>query len=163
MGTLGEGVWIEPPVHVSYGSHVHLGAGFYANFNCVFVDDAQIHIGSGVMFGPNVTLTTAGHPVDPRLREGGRQYSLPITIGDDVWLGANVVVLPGVSIGAGTVVGAGSVVTRSLPGRVIAAGVPARVHRSIGPEDAVFERRVEPPLREVTSPIYQGRGPSSPS
>ena len=141
IGTLGEGAWIEPPLRVMYGSHVHLGTGFYANVGCVLVDDAQIHVGDRVMFGPNVTLSTAGHPVAPELRVGGRQFSLPITIGDDVWLGAGVVVLPGVTIGDGTVVGAGSVVTRSLPTGVVATGVPARVVRPIGPEDRDFVRR----------------------
>ena len=99
--------WIEPPFHVSYGSHVHVGDGFYANFNLVLVDDADIHIGDRVMIAPNVTISTAGHPTVPEERVGGWQFSLPVRIEDDVWIGANVVILPGVTIGAGSVIGAG--------------------------------------------------------
>ncbi|KRD43594.1 galactoside O-acetyltransferase [Cellulomonas sp. Root930] len=131
LGSVGEGVWIEPPFHVSYGSHVHIGSHFYANFNLVIVDDASVVIGDRVMIAPNVTLSTAGHPTVPEERAGGRQFSLPVRIEDDVWIGSNVVVLPGVTIGAESVIGAGSVVTHDIPPRVVAVGVPCRVVRSV--------------------------------
>lgn len=136
FGTLGREAWVEPPLHVAYGSHVHVGDDFYANFGTTFVDDADVHVGDRVMFGPHVTITTAGHPLDPELRATLQQYSLPVRIEDDVWLGAHVVVLPGVTVGRGSVVGAGSVVTRDVPPGVVAAGVPCRVLRPLGPQDA---------------------------
>ena len=141
LGAMGESVWIEPPFLAAYGSHTYIGERFYANFNLVIVDDADVHIGDRVMFGPNVTITTAGHPVEPSLRADGTQFSLPVHIEDDVWLGGNVVVMPGVTIGAGSVVGAGSIVTRDIPSRVVAVGVPCRVVRPIGPEDQALRMR----------------------
>ena len=131
LGSVGPEVWIEPPLHVSYGSHVHVGSSFYANFNLVLVDDADIHIGDRVMIAPNVTISTAGHPTVPEERVGGWQFSLPVRIEDDVWIGSNVVILPGVTIGSGSVIGAGSVVTHDVPPRVVAVGVPCRVLRSV--------------------------------
>lgn len=129
---------IEPPFHANWaGRHVHLGAGFYANFNLTLVDDGPIHIGANVLFGPNVTITTAGHPVLPELRPSS-QFNRPVTIGDNVWLGANVVVMPGVTIGSNSVVGADSVVTRDIPANVVAVGVPCRVLRTIGQHDREF-------------------------
>jgi galactoside O-acetyltransferase len=141
LGSAGEGLWIEPPLNVSYGSHTHFGASCYVNFNLVIVDDADVFIGDRVQFAPNVTITTTGHPVDPELRAGGRQFSAPVRIEDDVWIGSNVVILPGVTIGAGAVIGAGSVVSKNIPARVVAVGVPCRVLRPIGPADAEFSRR----------------------
>lgn len=135
LGSVGSGAWVEPPFHVSYGSHVHVGDAFYANFNLVLVDDADIHIGDRVMIAPNVTISTAGHPTVPEERVGGWQFSLPVRIEDDVWIGANVVILPGVTVGAGSVIGAGSVVTRDIPPRVVAVGSPCRVLRSVDDED----------------------------
>ncbi|WP_028045797.1 sugar O-acetyltransferase [Cellulomonas sp. URHE0023] len=131
LASAGDGIWIEPPFHVSYGSHVHIGDGFYANFNLVLVDDADIHIGDRVLIAPNVTISTAGHPTVPEERVGGWQFSRPVRIEDDVWIGANVVILPGVTVGAGSVIGAGSVVTRDIPARVVAVGSPCRVVRSV--------------------------------
>ena len=113
----------------------------YANFNLVIVDDADVHIGDRVLFGPNVTITTAGHPVEPALRADGSQYSVPVNIEDDVWIGGNAVVMPGVTIGEGSVIGAGSVVTRDIPSRVVAVGIPCRVARPVGPEDQAFRFR----------------------
>lgn len=135
LGAVGTGCWIEPPLRASYGTHVHVGDDFYANFNLTLVDDAEIHIGDRVMIAPNVTITTAGHPVHPDLRVGGNQFSLPVHIEDDVWIGSNVVILPGVRIGAGSIVGAGSVVTRDVPPMVVAVGVPCRVLRPITDAD----------------------------
>lgn len=128
--------WIEPPINIAYGIHTSIGENFYANFNLTLVDDAMITIGDNVLIAPNVTISTAGHPVDPTARHSGKFFSLPITIEDGVWLGSGVIINPGVTIGRNTVIGAGSVVTRSIPANVVAAGVPCRVLREITPEDA---------------------------
>ncbi len=138
LGSIGEGCHIEPPFHASWGKHSHLGNRVYANFNLTLVDDTDIHIGDDVLIGPNVTLTTAGHPVDPRLRAQAYQFNLPITVGRNVWIGANAVVLPGITIGENTVIGAGSVVTKDVPPNVVAVGAPARVLRHIGAQDRAF-------------------------
>lgn len=135
MGSLGESCWIEPPLRVAYGTHIHIGNHFYANFNLTVVDDATVTIGNNVMIAPNVTLATAGHPIDPDIRITGQQFSLPIVIEDNVWLGTGVIVNPGVTIGRNSVIGAGSVVTKSIPPDVVAAGVPCRVLRPITASD----------------------------
>ncbi|MCD7929788.1 MAG: sugar O-acetyltransferase [Clostridiales bacterium] len=133
---IGEGCYIEPPFHANWaGHHVHFGKNIYANFNLTLVDDTHIYVGDCTMFGPNVTIATAGHPVLPELREQGIQYNAPVHIGRNCWLGAGVIVLPGVTIGDNTVVGAGSVVTKDLPANVVAVGNPCRVLRAIGEKD----------------------------
>lgn len=131
-------MFIETPVHMSYGKHVHLGDNFYANFNLVMVDDGEIFIGDKVMIGPNVTICTTGHPVYPLYREMVAHYSLPIHIGNNVWIGAHSVVLPGVTIGDNAVIGAGSIVTRDIPENVVAAGNPCRVLREITERDKEY-------------------------
>ncbi len=136
---IGEDCYIEPPLRSNWGGrHVHFGRGVYANFNLTLVDDTHIYVGDDTMIGPNVTLATAGHPVLPELREKGYQYNESVRIGKNCWLGAGVIVLPGVSIGDGTVVGAGSVVTRDLPANVVAVGNPCRVLRPISEHDREF-------------------------
>ena len=136
---IGEDCYIEPPLRSNWGGrHVHFGRGVYANFNLTLVDDTHIYVGDYTMIGPNVTLATAGHPVLPELREKGYQYNESVRIGKNCWLGAGVIVLPGVSIGDGTVVGAGSVVTRDLPANVVAVGNPCRVLRPISEHDREF-------------------------
>lgn len=133
---IGENCYIEPPLHASWGGkQVHFGHNVYANFHLTLVDDTAIHVGDNVMFGPNVTLTTGTHPIHPALRRKQVQYNLPITIGNNVWIGANSVVLPGVKIGDNSVIGAGSVVTRDIPSGVVAVGIPCRVLREIGEKD----------------------------
>ena len=114
LANMGENCYIEPPLHANWGCHTHLGNNVYANFNLTLVDDTDIYIGDSVMLGPNVVLATAGHPVDPELRRLVYQFNQPIHIGNNVWLGAGVIVLPGVTIGDNSVVGAGSVVTKDL-------------------------------------------------
>lgn len=141
FGDVGVNAFVETPLHVAYGSNTFVGDEFYANFNLVLVDDGEVHIGDRVLFGPNVTITTTGHPVHPETRRGGQQFSVPVRIEDDVWLGGQVVVLPGVTIGAGSVIAAGAVVTRDVPPGVVAGGVPCRVLRPIGPDDAAFAYR----------------------
>ena len=138
LGSHGENIFFEPPIHMSYGSHVHIGNNFYANFNLVMVDDGQIYIGDKVMIGPNVTLCTTGHPVYPLYREMVAHYSLPIHIGNNVWIGAHSVILPGVTIGDNTVIGAGSIVTRDIPANVVAVGNPCRVMREISDHDKEY-------------------------
>lgn len=127
---IGKGCYIEPPFHANFGGrHVHFGDDVYANFNLTLVDDTHIYVGSGTMFGPNVTVVTATHPTDPALRAQGLQYNLPVRIGRNCWLGAGAIILPGITIGDNTTVGAGAVVTKSLPANVVAVGNPARVMR----------------------------------
>ena len=136
---IGEGCYIEPPLHANFGGrHCHWGKHIYANFNLTMVDDTGIYVGDNTMFGPNVVLATAGHPIFPELREKGCQYNVPIHIGKNCWLGAGVIVLPGVTIGDNTVVGAGSVVTKDLPANVVAVGNPCRVLREIGEHDREY-------------------------
>jgi maltose O-acetyltransferase len=121
---------IEPNFFCDYGFNIHIGHGFYSNHNLTILDVCRVDIGDRVMFGPNVMLSTATHPVDPVTRRD-TGYGAPIKIGDNSWLGGNVSVLPGISIGRNSVVGAGSVVTRDLPDNVVAAGNPCRVIRSV--------------------------------
>ena len=136
---IGEGCYIEPPLHANFGGHhVHFGEWVYANYNLTLVDDTHIYVGDNTMFGPNVTLATAGHPIDPELRARGLQYNMPIRIGRNCWLGAGVIVMPGVTIGDNTVIGAGSVVTKDIPSGVVAVGNPCRVLRPVGEHDRQF-------------------------
>ncbi len=136
LAEAGENCYVEPPLHANWGGrHVHFGRNVYANFNLTLVDDADIYVGDCVMFGPNVTVATAGHPIEPGLRRQAMQYNAEVRIGSNVWIGAGAVILPGVTIGDDTVVGAGSVVTKDLPAGVVAAGCPCRVLRPIGPRD----------------------------
>jgi len=131
LGEVGEGTELRPPVYVDYGSHLRVGARCFANYGLVALDVAPIVIGDDVQMGPNVQLLTPTHPLEPEARRAKWEAAQPITIGDNVWLGGGVIVLPGVTIGANTVVGAGSVVTRDLPADVVAVGNPARVVRRL--------------------------------
>lgn len=144
---IGEDCYVEPPLHSNFGGgHVHLGKNVYANFNLTLVDDTHIYVGDYTMLGPNVVIATAGHPILPELREQAYQYNMPVHIGKNCWLGAGVIVLPGVSIGDNTVVGAGSVVTKDLPANVVAVGNPCRVLREIGERDREYywrDRKIE--------------------
>lgn len=139
---IGEDCYIEPPLHSNFGGrHVRFGRGVYANYNLTLVDDTFIEVGDYVMFGPNVTVATAGHPVLPELREQGLQYNLPVKIGRNCWIGAGAILLPGVTIGENTVIGAGSVVTRDIPAGVVAVGNPCRVLRPVSEHDRVYYTR----------------------
>lgn len=136
---IGEDCYIEPPLHANWaGKHVHFGKGVYANFNLTLVDDTHIYVGDYTMFGPNVVLATAGHTILPELRPLAYQYNMPIHIGKNCWLGAGVIVLPGVTIGDNTVIGAGSVVTKDIPANVVAVGNPCKVLREINEHDKKF-------------------------
>src|SRR5262249_42315544 len=132
FGSVGEGVVVNPPFRCDYGRYIEIGARTFVNYDCVLLDVAPIRIGAACQLATFVQLLTAAHPIDPEPRRDGWEYALPITIGDNVWLGGGVDVCPGVAIGDNTVVGAGAVVTRDLPADVVAAGVPARVLRAIG-------------------------------
>lgn len=144
---IGDGCYIEPPLRANWGGHfVHFGKNIYANFNLTLVDDTHIYVGDATMFGPNVTIATAGHPILPELREQAYQYNMPVRIGKNCWLGAGVIVMPGVTIGDNTVIGAGSIVTKDIPANVVAVGNPCRVMREIGEHDREYyfkECRIE--------------------
>ncbi len=135
LGGVGKNCYVEPPLHANWGCNTYMGDDVYANFNLTLVDDVKITIGSHVMFGPNVTVATAGHPVEPNLRSRQAQYNLPVNIGDNVWIGAGSVILPGVTVGDNTVIGAVSIVTKDIPANVVAYGNPCRVVREIGERD----------------------------
>ena len=146
LGHLGEGTLMLGPIRFHYGSHTSIGSGCFMNFNFTVQDDAKVTIGDRCLFGPGCTVVTPLHPLRPHERQGvlcrdGQTrflcYAKPVTIGSDCWFGANVTVCPGVTVGDGCVIGAGSVVTRDIPAGTFAAGVPAKVIRPIGPEDAI--------------------------
>lgn len=146
LAEIGENCYVEPPFHANFGgAHLHFGKGVYANFNFTVVDDTHIYVGDYTMFGPNVVLATAGHPILPELRQQAYQYNMPVHIGKNCWLGAGVIVLPGVTIGDNTVIGAGSVVTKDIPSNVVAVGNPCRVLREVNSHDREFyfwDRRI---------------------
>lgn len=152
---IGEDCWIEPPLHANWGGRfVRFGSCVYANFNLTLVDDTHITVGDHTMLGPNVVIATGGHPLLPELRERGLQYNMPVHIGRNCWLGAGVIVLPGVTIGDNAVIGAGSVVTRDVPPNVLALGSPCRVLRELGEHDRAFyyrDRRIDSSLLEPDS------------
>lgn len=139
MGDVGKDCYIEPPFRANWGGrHVHFGDGVYANFGLTCVDDTHIYVGSHTLFGPNVVLATAGHPMMPELRKHGIQYNMPIHIGENCWLGAGVIVVPGVTIGDNVVIGASSVVTKDIPSNSVAMGTPCRVVRQINDHDKEY-------------------------
>ena len=133
-----ENIYFEPPFHCEYGNHIEVGENFYANVNGIMLDVGKITIGDNVLFGPNVSIYTAGHPIHPESRNSGYEYGIPVTIGSNVWIGGSCVILPGVSIGNNVVIGAGSVVTKDIPDNVCAAGNPCRVIREITDADRPF-------------------------
>lgn len=136
---IGEGCYIEPPLHANFGGrHVHFGKNVYANFNLTLVDDTHIYVGDNTMIGPNVTIASAGHPILPELREKGYQFNMPVHIGKNCWIGAGVVIVPGINIGYNTVIGAGSIVTKDIPANSVAVGNPCRVIREINDRDREY-------------------------
>ena len=136
---IGNNCYIEPPMRSNWGGHhVHFGNNVYANFNLTLVDDTHIYIGDNTMIGPNVTIATAGHPILPELRLKAYQYNAAVRIGKNCWLGAGVIVLPGVSIGDNSVIGAGSIVTKDVPSNVVAVGNPCKVLSQINERDKQY-------------------------
>jgi maltose O-acetyltransferase len=127
----GVGLWLQPPFYCDYGFNMVVGDKVFFNFNCVVLDVAQVRIGSRTLFGPNVQVYTATHPIDHRERASGLEYAMPITIGEDVWIGGSAVICPDVTIGDRSVIGAGSVVTKDIPADVFAAGNPCRVIKQL--------------------------------
>jgi galactoside O-acetyltransferase len=138
FGSIGENVWMEPPIRMSYGSNTTVGNNVYINFNLTVVDDYKVTIGNDVMFGPNVTIAVTNHPVHPEKRREGGMFALPVVIEDGAWIGSCAVIVPGVTIGSGSVIGAGSVVTKDIPSNVIAVGNPCRVLREITDHDREY-------------------------
>lgn len=139
LGKMGEGCYIEPPFRANWaGKHLYLGDNVYVNFNLTIVDDADIFVGDRVMIGPNVTIATANHPIAPELRVRALQYNRSVTIGQNVWIGAGAIIVPGITIGENTVIGAGSVVTKDIPANVVAAGNPCKVLREIGERERTY-------------------------
>ncbi len=136
---IGEDCYIEPPFYANWGGkHVHFGNCVYANFHLTLVDDTHIYVGDNTMFGPNVTVATAGHPILPELRAKAYQFNMPVHIGKNCWIGAGAVIVPGVRIGDNTVIGAGSIVTKDIPANVVAVGNPCRVLREISEKDREY-------------------------
>ncbi len=136
---IGEGCYFELPLNSNFGgAHCHFGKYVYANFNLTLVDDTHIYVGDYTMFGPNVIVATAGHPLCPQLRQQVYQYNSPVHIGRNCWIGAGVIIVPGVTIGDNVVIGAGSVVTKDIPSGVLAYGNPCRVQREIGEHDREY-------------------------
>ena len=136
--TFGKETFIDTPFRCDYGKHITVGEHFYANSGCTMIDVADITIGDNVMLGTHVQIITAGHPVHPDVRNAAYEYGVPVTIGDNGWIGAGAIVLPGVTIGSNAVIGAGAVVTKDVPEGVIAAGNPCKVIRAITDEDKPF-------------------------
>ena len=135
----GENCYIELPFRANWGGHhVHFGSGIYANSNLTLVDDGHIYVGDKVMFGPNVTIATASHPINPELRDRGLQFNKDVYIGENTWIGAGVIIVPGVRIGSNAVISAGSIVTKDIPNNVVAVGNPCRILRNVSEKDSEF-------------------------
>lgn len=133
-----ENAFVNPPFYCDYGFNIEVGDNFFANYNCTILDVAKVKIGKNCLLAPNVAIYTAGHAVDPELRAAMYEYGMPVTIGDNVWIGGSSVICPGVTIGDNSVIGAGSVVTKDIPSDVVAAGNPCRVIRAITERDKTY-------------------------
>ena len=134
----GTEIYLEPPFYCEYGSHIKVGDYFYANTGCIISDVGKVVIGDHVMFGPQVNIFTAGHPIHPVSRNSGYEYGMSIVIGNNVWIGGNVTICPGVTVGNNVVIGSGSVVTKDIPDNVVAVGNPCRVLRKITEADKPY-------------------------
>ena len=142
---VGEDCYFEAPLFSNFGcKHVYLGNHVYSNFNLTLVDDGNIYIGDHVMIAPNVTIATAGHPINAHLRQIGYQYNQDVHIGSNVWIGAGAIIMPGVTIGDNTIIGAGSIVTKDIPSNVVAVGNPCKVMREVSSrDDKYFYKELE--------------------
>ena len=152
FGNSDETTFVNPPFYCDYGSNIEVGKNCFINYNCVFLDNAKIILGDNCMLAPNISIYTAGHPLHPDNRRLGHEYGIPVTIGDNVWLGGNTVICPGVHIGSNCVIGAGSVVTKDIPDWSLAAGNPCRVIRQITEEDRAYyfkDRTIDPQTLEL--------------
>ena len=138
LGSVKDNFYVEPPFHCDYGYNISIGEKFYSNYNLIILDCAKVSIGDNVMLAPNVSIFTAGHPIDTEMRNKEWEYAIPVKIGTNVWIGGNTVINPGISIGDNTVIGSGSVLTKDIPSNVIAAGNPCKVIRKITDEDRQY-------------------------
>ena len=138
LGNMGKNFWVETPFRCDYGSHIYIGDNFFANFDCIILDVCDVKIGNNVFFGPRVGIYAAGHPIDVGVRNKMLEYGKPVTIGNNVWVGGDVVITPGMTIGDNVVIGSGAVVTKDIPSGVIAAGNPCRIIRKITEEDKKY-------------------------
>lgn len=138
LGKTGEKFFIEPPFRCDYGYNITIGDNFYSNYNLSILDCGKVSIGDNAFIAPNVSIYTAGHPIHHELRNSGIEYAIPITIGNNVWIGGNTVINPGITIGDNAVIGSGSVVTKNIPSDVIAVGNPCKVIRKITDEDKKY-------------------------
>ena len=151
-----DGAFINPPFYCDYGSHIEVGKNFFANYNCTIIDVAKVKIGDNCQMAPNVAIYTAGHPLHPVSRNSMYEYGISVTIGDNVWIGGNTVIMPGVHIGSNTVIGAGSVVTKDIPDWVVAVGNPCRVIKQITEDDKkdyYKDREFDPEARDYISKL----------
>ena len=130
--------FINPPFYCDYGNHIKVGKNFFCNYNCTILDVGRVTFGDNCLLAPNVAIYTAGHPIHPDSRNSLYEYGIDVTVGDNVWIGGNVVIMPGVNIGSNCVIGAGSVVTKDIPDWSVAAGNPCRVLRKITDEDKKY-------------------------
>lgn len=133
-----ESPMINPPFYCDYGNHIHVGKNFFANYNCCLLDVGKITFGDNCLLAPNVSVYTAGHPIHPAARNSAYEYGIDVTIGNNVWIGGNAVICPGVTIGDNCVIGAGAVVTKDIPAWSVAAGNPARVIKTITEADKAY-------------------------
>lgn len=138
FGKTEKNFYIELPFRCDYGYNISIGKNFYSNYNCTILDCAEVKIGDNVLFAPNVSIFTVGHPIDAEKRNEGWEFAFPVTIGNNVWIGGNTVINPGVRIGENTVIGSGSVVTKDIPSNCIAVGNPCKVLREISEEDKIY-------------------------
>ena len=151
-----EGAFVNPPFFCDYGTNIEVGKNFFANYNCTIIDVAKVRIGDNCQFAPNVSIYTAGHPIHPVSRNSLYEYGKEVIIGDNVWIGGNTVICPGVHVGSNTVIGAGSVVTRDIPDWCVAAGNPCRVIRKITDDDMRKRFRDEEIDEEAWAEIVKG-------
>ena len=151
-----EGAFVNPPFFCDYGTNIEVGKNFFANYNCTIIDVAKVRIGDNCQFAPNVSIYTAGHPIHPVSRNSLYEYGKEVIIGDNVWIGGNTVICPGVHVGSNTVIGAESVVTRDIPDWCVAAGNPCRVIRKITDDDMRKLFRDEEIDEEAWAEIVKG-------
>lgn len=138
FGSVGKNIWIEPTFRCDYGYNIYIGDNFYANYDCILLDVCRITIGENVMFGPRVCIYTAAHPIDAEVRSNGLEYGKPVNIGNNVWIGGNTIINPGITIGDNVIIGSGSVVTKDIPSGVIAVGNPSKILRELAEEDRTY-------------------------
>ena len=138
FGKVGENIFIEPTFRCEYGKNIYIGDNFAANYDCIILDVCKVEIGNNVMFGPRVSVFTAGHPIDADVRITGLEFGKEIKIGNNVWIGGNTVITPGVKIGDNVIIGAASVVTKDIEDNVIAVGNPCKILRKITEKDKIY-------------------------